>query len=119
MIILLFTGARNEAYDRLVLKHLSKEVHSAKFEKYETETSTTFTELLAVKYLLTSFGYILKNQPVQVNTDSSSAYCILSIGSSKPHLQNLATYMFLIFYTWYQINSSMDPKTAKLISWFL
>ena len=81
MIILLFTDARNEAYDGLVLKHLLKEVCSAKFEKYETENISTFTELLAGKYLLTNFGYILKNQSVQANIDSSSAYCILSIGS--------------------------------------
>ena len=76
------------------MKHLNKEICSAKFDKYEEETSSTFRELLPVKYVLTSFGYILKNQSVQVNINNSSACPILSIGSSKPHLQNLAIEVF-------------------------
>ena len=73
---------------------LNKEICSAKFDKYEQETSSTFRELLAVKYILTSFGYILKNQSVQVKIDNSSACRILSIGSSNRHLQNLAIHVF-------------------------
>ena len=82
--------ASDEGYGGFVLKHLNKEICSAKFDEYEKETSSTVRELLAVKHVLTSFGYILKNQSVQVNIDNSSACRILSIGSSKPHLQNLA-----------------------------
>ena len=91
---LLFTDASDEGYGGFVLKHLSKEIFSAKLDKYEKETSSTFRELLAVKYVLTTFGYILKNQSVQVNIDNFSACLILSIGSSKPHLQNLAIDVF-------------------------
>ena len=86
----MFTDASDEGYGGFVLKHLNKEICSAKFDKYEKGTSSTYKELLAVKHVLTSFGFILKNQSVQVNTDNSSACRILSIGSSKPHLQNLA-----------------------------
>ena len=91
---LLFTDASDEGYAGFVLKHLNKEICSAKFDKYEKETSSTFRELLAVKYVLTTFGYISKNQFVEVNMDNASACHILSIGSSKPHLQNLAIEVF-------------------------
>ena len=77
---LLFTDASDEAYGEFVLKHLNKEICTAKFDKYEKGTSSTFRELLAVKYILTNFGYILKKQSVQVNIDNSSTCCILSIG---------------------------------------
>ena len=57
---LFFTDASDEGYSGFVLKHLNKEICSAKFDKYEKETSSTFRELLAVKYVLT----YLKNQSV-------------------------------------------------------
>ena len=78
--------ANDESHGGFVLKHLNKEICSAKFDKYEKGASSTFMELLAVKYVLTSFSYILKNHSVHVNIDNSSVCCILSIGSSKPHL---------------------------------
>ena len=66
----------------------------SKIDKYKKGTSSTYRELLAVKHVLTSFGYILKKQSDQVNIDNSSACGILSIGSSKPHLQNLVIDIF-------------------------
>ena len=47
-------------------------------------------KLLAVKYVLDSFGEMLRNQFVQVNIDNSSSFRILSAGSAKPYLQNIA-----------------------------
>ena len=90
----MFTDASDEGYGGFVLKHLNKEICSAKFDKYEKGTSSTYRELIAVKYVITTFGYIFKNQSVQVNIDNSSVCRILSIGSSKPHLQNLAIDVF-------------------------
>ena len=90
----MFTDASDEGYGGFVLKHLNKEICSAKFDKYEKGTSSTYRELIAVKYVITTFGYIFKNQFVQVNIDNSSVCRILSIGSSKPHLQNLAIDVF-------------------------
>ena len=84
---LLFMDARDEGYGGFVLKYFNKEICSKKFDKYEKETGSTFRELLAVKYVPTSFGYILKNQSVQVNIDNSSACRISSIDSSKPHIE--------------------------------
>ena len=76
----LFTDASDEGYGKFVLKYLKNEICPAKFDEYEKETSSTFRELLAVKYILTSFGYTLKNQSDQVNIDNSSACWSLSIG---------------------------------------
>ena len=73
---------------------MNKEICLAKFDKYEKETSSTFRKLLAVKYVLISFGYILKKHSVQVNIGNSSVCRILSVGSSKPHQQNLAIDVF-------------------------
>ena len=114
---LLFTDAIEEGYGGFILRHLNKEICSAKFETYEKETSSTFRELLAAKYVLTSFGDLLKNQSVQVNIDNSSACRILSVGSSKPHLQRLAMEVFK-FCTKLNIKliPQMDPTRRKLLS---
>ena len=40
--------------------------------------------------VLDSFGEMLRNQSVHVNIDNSNAYRILSVGSAKPYLQNIA-----------------------------
>ena len=57
-------------------------------------TSSTTRELSAVKYVLGSFGSILENESIQVNVDNLSACHILSVGSSKTHLQSLALEIF-------------------------
>ena len=87
---LVFTDASNDGYGGFILKRLNKEVCSAKFKNCEKQTSSTHRELLAVKYVLDSFGEMLRNQSVQVNIDNSSACRILSVGSTKPYLQNIA-----------------------------
>ena len=53
---LLFTDASDQSYGGFVLKHLNKEICSAKFDKYEKGTGSTYTEL---KYVLTNFGFCL------------------------------------------------------------
>ena len=63
---LLFTDASDEGYGGFVLKHLNKEICSAKFDKYEKGTSSTYRELLAVKHVRTSFGFIFE-KPVCSN----------------------------------------------------
>ena len=73
-----------------ILKRLNKEVCAAKFKNCEKQTSSTHGELLAVKYVLDSFGEMLRNQSVQVNIDDACACRILSAGSAKPYLQNIA-----------------------------
>ena len=56
------------------------------------------------------FGEMLRNQSVQVNTDNSSACRILSVGSAKPYLQNIAIDDFSFCS---KFNSPVDPKRTK------
>ena len=56
----------------------------------EISTSSTYRELLAVKYILQAFDQILKSQCVQSYWDNENVSRIISGGSSKNHLQALA-----------------------------
>ena len=87
---LIFTGASDEVYRGFILKRLNRKICSGIFKDCEKQTSSTHRELLAVKYVLESFGEMLLNHSVQVNIDNSSACRILSAGSTNPHLQNIA-----------------------------
>ena len=91
---LVFTDASDDGYGGFVLKRLNKEVCSAKFKDCEKPISSTHRELLAVKYVLGSFGEMLRNQSAQVNTDNSSACRILSADSAKSYLHNITIDLF-------------------------
>ena len=65
-----------------------------RFTYTESRTSSTFRELLAVKYTVSSLSTMLKGQSVLVNVDNFSASRILLIGSAKSHLQELALSIF-------------------------
>ena len=69
---LIVKDASEKGYESFILKHLNREVCSAKFKDCEKQTSSIHRELLAVKHVLVSFGEILQNQSVQVNIDNSS-----------------------------------------------
>lgn len=79
---------------RLIASGLNDIIFCANFDHNEKQTSYTYRELLAVKYVLSSFGRILKNQSIQVNTDNSSACRISTVGSSKTSLQNIVIDVF-------------------------
>ena len=83
---LIFTGTSDEEYGVFILKRLNKEVCSAKFKDLEKQTSSTQRELLAVKYVLDSFGEMLRNQSVKVIIVNSSACRTLPVGSAEPIL---------------------------------
>ena len=93
-ICLMFTDTSDDGYRGFNLKRLNKEVCSAKFKYCEKQISSIHRELLAIKYVLVSFGEMSQNQSVQVNIDNSSACRILSAGSAKPYLQNIAIDVF-------------------------
>ena len=56
--------------------------------------TTKFRELLRVKFVLHSYGDILNNQAIKINVDNFGATRILTLGSSKVDLQQLATEIF-------------------------
>ena len=91
---IVFTDASQYGYGGFTVSKLGKYICSGKFTPDETIQSSTFRELLAVKLVLQSYGHLLANQAIQVNTDNFSASRILSIGSSKIPLQGLAVDIF-------------------------
>ena len=80
---MMFTDAGESGYGGFMVNQLEKLVCRGKFTEYEKQQSSTFRELLAVKFVLQGYGTILKNQAIQINIDNYSATRILTIGSSK------------------------------------
>ena len=56
--------------------------------------SSSFRELKAIYYVLLSFVEHLKHKRVKISTDNQSAARIVSVGSSKVHLQSVALSIF-------------------------
>ena len=65
------------------------------FQERERDENSTTKELAAVEYVLGSFGSILENESIQVSIVNLNECRILSVGSSKQHLQSLALDIFL------------------------
>ena len=66
------------------------------FSPADVDMSSTYRELKAVFYVLKSYTNSLKHQRVKVFVDNMSASRILMVGSSKPHLQQIAVDIFSI-----------------------
>ena len=76
--------------------------------------SSTFRELRAIYYVLLSFVEHLKHKRVKIFTDNQSAARIVSVGSSKVHLQSVALKHFsFLFFTRYCFGSSVDSKVTQ------
>ena len=90
----MFTDASDTGYGGFVAERLNKVICVGKFSNFEKMESSTSRELSAVKYVLQSFGHIIANESIQVNIDNIGACRILSVGSSKKHLQSLAVDVF-------------------------
>ncbi|KAK3755828.1 hypothetical protein QZH41_003458 [Actinostola sp. cb2023] len=61
--------------------------------------SSTYHELKAIYYVLLSYAVQLKCRRVVVKTDNQGAARIISVGSSKAHLQRLAFDIFQLCFT--------------------
>ena len=83
-----------KAARRFIESYLNGIICCAKFNQNEKQTRSTHKEIPAVKYALSSFGHILKNQSIQVNINISSACWTLAVGNSKKFLQNIAINVF-------------------------
>ena len=103
----MFTDASQHGYGGFTVTRLGKLICAGKFTPEETLQSSTFREVLAVKLTLQSYSGILSNQSIQLNTDNFGASRILTIGSSKPHLQQLAKD---IFYHCMKHNIKLTPE---------
>lgn len=65
--------------------------------RFKLKILTTYRGLLAVKFVPESFGEMLRNQSVQINTDNSSACRILSVSGGKTYLQNITIDIFTFY----------------------
>ena len=84
----LFTDASEFAFGVYVAT-LDGVPASGMFPESDLHTSSTFRELEAVLYVLQSYAEKLANQSVKIFVDNQSASRILTIGSPKPHLQEV------------------------------
>lgn len=93
---IVFTDASSAGYGGFLLKHVGKAVVVGKFAEHERIMSSTFRELLAVKYVLQSITSSIEHTSIRIYVDNFASSRILSVGSSKPHLQQLALEIFKI-----------------------
>ena len=83
--------------------------------RFKLRIATTHSKLLAVKYVPDSFGEMLRNQSVQVNTDNSSACRILSVSSGKTYLQNTTIDIFTFYSADYYSREKDTDKTTCIL----
>ena len=91
---IVFTDASEEGYGGFICERLSQKICCGKFQPFEKDTSSTEKELLAVKYVLKSFGNQLQNESIKVHVDNFNVSRILSVGSCKENLQEIAIDIF-------------------------
>ena len=72
----------------------STEVVRGRFTSAEAETSSTFRELLAIKYSLSALLSLVHGRRITLYTDSKNAVRIIEKGSQLAHLQSLAVDLF-------------------------
>ena len=94
------------------------------FSPTDVDTSSTYGELKAVFYVLKSYANSLKHQRLKVFIDNMGASCILMVGSSKPHLQQIAVDIFSSCLSFdVSLDSQWLPREenarADLLSWFI
>ena len=90
----MFTDASDFAYGGFLLKRLGKVVCYGRFTDFQSTTSSTVRELLAIKYCLESFASQIRHESINVRTDNENAAKIITIGSKRPHLQDIAVDIF-------------------------
>ena len=91
--IVVFSDASDAAFGGFSAS-LDGTVASGMFTIDDLAQSSSFRELKAVYYVLLSFVEHLKHKTVKISTDNQSAARIVSVGSSKVHLQSVALSIF-------------------------
>ena len=91
---MIFTDASDTGYGGFTVDNLGEHICAGKFSAEEADSSSTCRELLAVKFVLQSYGNMLEGRAIQVNIDNQAATRILTVGSTKFHLHNIALDIF-------------------------
>ena len=88
-----------------------------RFEEDDKNTSSTYRELLAVKYILQSVGHQLRNQAVQWFSDNVNVCRIIEVGSRKPNLHEIAIDIFDLCINYdIKLLPSWIPRTENFIA---
>ena len=93
---IVYSDASAHSYGGFTIQKQGQIVARGDFKNEEVETSSTFRELLAVKYVLQSFSNILSSHCVQWLTDNTNVPKIITAGSRRHHLQELALNIYNI-----------------------
>ena len=80
----------------------------------ESRQCSTWREMKAIVYVLTSFQQLLTNHTVVWYTDSAHDDRIVQYGRSKQHLHQLAIQIFnLCFVSYVELQAQWLPRTAN------
>ena len=93
---IVYSDASATGYGGYIVEKLGNVIAKGDFNHFETKTSSTYRELLAVKYVLQSFTEALQNETIEWFTDNDNVCKIVNRGSTRQHLQTLAIEIFSI-----------------------
>ena len=81
-----YSDASETGYGGYVVQKLGNVISRGDFKTSEKGSSSTYRELLAVKYILQSVGSYLRNERVQWYSDNYNVSRIIEVGSKRSHL---------------------------------
>ena len=117
---IVYSEASGTGYGGHIVERLGNQIAQGKFTEFEKSTSSTYRELLAVKYVLQSFGNSLRHEGVQWYSDNVNVSRIIEAGSSKVYLQKIAIDIFELCLNFdiynYNQNGSPGRKILLLIA---
>ena len=87
---IVYTDASEHGYGGYILEKLGNTIAQGTFSEGERSQSSTYRELLAVKYVLQSFEQDLKHETILWHSDNMNTAKIINVGSSKNHIQKIA-----------------------------
>ena len=93
---IVYSDASGKGYGGYIVQKFGKTIARGDFSVSEIQTSSTYRELLAVKYVLQAFKQNLESQCVQWFSDNANVSRIIASGSSKKQLQILAIEIYKI-----------------------
>ena len=86
---------------------------SGMFTAEDLGQSSTFRELKAIYYVFIFLCGATKVEKIKVFTENQGAARIVSVGSSKVHLQSVAMSIFRMSFKWDLPRSVVDPQVAE------
>ena len=91
---IVYSDASKNAYGGYIVERLGNIIARGDFTEFEKDCSSTYRELICVKYMLESFGHLLQHENVLWFSDNHNVSRIISAGSGKVHLQNIALQIY-------------------------